>query len=191
MRLIVLALAGGAFVCGAAVAQTAEFKCPKAGMQIEYSDGTRVVTQAQDGKVCKLVVTLPGREGVLTNWYAPTLSLSAAGTQTFAEQLKSWTLWPLQVGKKLTGRYDGPSTNASYQGSWYETVTVDGFEKVTTKTGTYDVFVVTRKEDAVSHNYKSTFKQWYAPAVGLAVKFSFTDNQGANRTGETVAISGQ
>ena len=44
-------------------------------------------------------------------------------------------------------RYDGSSgSGGSFQGTWYDTVTADGYEKVTTKVGTFDAFVVTKKK---------------------------------------------
>ena len=95
----------------------------------------------------------------------------------------------MSVGKKITGRFDGVGSNPGFgTGSWIDTITVDSYEKLATKAGTFDVFLVTRTEEAISHKYRSTFRQWYAPALGAAVKFTFTDNQGANRAGEATAV---
>jgi len=54
--------------------------------------------------------------------------------------------------------------------------------------GVFDVFVITRQEEALSHKYRSTFRQWYAPEPGVTVKFAFSDNQGASRSGEAIAV---
>lgn len=189
MRVAVLSLLGSVFVCASAFGQTAEFKCPAAGQIVEFSDGTRVTAQVAEANLCRLLVKQSGQDEFISNWYAPTMSLPASRSQAFAEQVKPWTLWPLTVGKKLTGRFDGVGSNPGFGGgTWYETVTVDAHEKLTTKAGVFDVFVVTRNEEAISHRYKSTFRQWYAPDLGMTVKFSFTDNQGAKRAGEAVAI---
>ena len=61
----------------------------------------------------------------MNNGYAPTLSLRASQSQAFAEQVKPWTLWPLSVGKKITGRFDGVGSNPSFgSGTWLQTITV-------------------------------------------------------------------
>lgn len=187
-------LPGGAFLLGvivfasSAVAQTAEFKCASPGTIVEYSDGARSTWTAQDGNTCRgQFKDKDGTEFPFV-WYLPTVGLRADRTLVFADQIKPWSMWPLSVGKKFTGRYDGPSGSGTMSGTWYETITVDKQEKITTKAGSFDVFVVTHQEQAISHNYKSTQREWYAPEPGITVKSIFTDNQGTNRTREAVAI---
>lgn len=188
MRAMAMALVGSVAFIGGAEAQTADFKCAKPGTVVEFADGTRSTAQGGEGNLCRLLVKMPGQEEYLSNWYAPTMSLRATQSQAFAEQVKPWTLWPLSVGKRINGRYDGAGSVAGYSGTWFETVSVDAFETIVTKAGRFDVFVVTRKEEAVSHRFRSTFRQWYAPALGMTVKFSFEDNQGTNRASEAIAI---
>jgi hypothetical protein len=159
-----------AFVAPAAMAQTAEFKCAQPGTVVEFSDGTRTTWQGPEGNHCKVLTKQPSGDERLTNWYAPTLAVPANRSQAFADQVKPWTLWPLSVGKKITGRFDGEGTTGP--GSWSETITVDSYEKLTTRAGTFDVFLVTHQEEAISHKYRSTLRQWYAPALGVAVKFT-------------------
>jgi hypothetical protein len=189
MRIVAIGLMVSALVCSAAMAQTAAFKCARTGTVVEFADGTRVTAQGQEGNYCKLLLKQPGAEEHLNNWYAPTVFIRASRSQSLADQVKPWTLWPLSVGKKLTGRFDGTGSNASFgAGSWHQTISVDSYEKVSTKAGTFDVFVVTRLEEGLSNKYRSTFRQWYAPELGVAVKFTFSDNQGASRTSEATAV---
>jgi hypothetical protein len=162
--------------------------CPPPGTVVEFSDSQRTTWLAQEAKFCRL--QQKGRDGQETarNWYAPTAILSASGTQTWADQVKPWTLWPLAVGKKITARYDGPSTTASYSGSWSQTITVEKYEKITTKAGTFDTFVVLSEQDGISHRFKSSFRQWYAPEAGVTVKFDYSDSGGAKVIGEATSI---
>lgn len=171
-----------------ALAQTAEFKCATANTVVEYSDGSRTTWLGPDGNRCKGQFRDKDGNEVPFVWYLPTVGLRADRSLAFAEQLKPWTVWPLAVGKKLSGRYDGPSSTVGGSGSWYDTITVDKYEKVTTKAGVFDAFVVTRQEDAVSHSYKSTQREWYVPSLGISAKSTLTDNQGANRPREAVSI---
>lgn len=189
MRVGMIGVMASVLLSYGATAQTADFKCAKPGTVVEFSDGQRTTWQSVEGNYCTLLSKPPSGEEFAAIWYAPTLSLRANQSRAFADQLKPWTLWPLSVGKKLTGRFDGVGSNPGFgAGSWLDTITVDSYEKLTTKAGTFDVFLVTRNEEAISHRYRSTFRQWYAPALGATVKFTFTDNQGANRSGEATAV---
>lgn len=187
MRVVLVGMIFAALAVGSAQAQTAAFKCPKPGTVVEFVDGTRTVWESAESNYCVTVTTQAGNT-IKYHWFAPSLIARETIAGGFGNQLKPWTLWPLTVGKKLTGRYDGGGQTAGFQGTWYETVTVDAYEKVTTKGGTFDTFVVTKKEEALSHPYKSTLRQWYAPELGVTVKYSFSDNQGTNRASEAVAI---
>ena len=61
-------------------------------------------------------------------------------------------------------------------------------ERVTTKAGTFDAFVVTYRVQGISSSFKSTNKQWYAPVPGVIVKFDYSDSNAQTRRGEAVAI---
>lgn len=197
MRMIVWVLAGVFCAPSIAVAQTAAFKCPNAGTVTEFSDTTRVTWGQAEANRCQtstrypdaLVRVLEERGKDIPGWfYAPTMSSRADRNSAWIDQLKPWTLWPLHVGKKLTGRFDGTGGNASYQGTWYYTVNVDAYERLSVKAGTFDTFVVSRTEEG-ANKYRSTLKQWYAPSLGVTVKYSFTDNQGANRSADVISIT--
>jgi hypothetical protein len=188
MRVGVIGLVASALFGSGAMAQTAEFKCPKPGTVVEFSDGARSTWQGAEGNYCKVLAKPASGDEFAAIWYTPTVVVRAAKSTAYVDQIKPWTLWPLSVGKKITGRFDGTGSNPSYTGSWINTITVDSYEKLTTKAGTFDVFLVTRTEEALSHSYRSTFRQWYAHALGAVVKFTFTDSQGVNRAAEATAI---
>src|SRR5258708_27143853 len=140
------ALAAVLGCASAAWGQSADFKCPKDGTVVEFSGGSRTTWVTRQGNTCMVKSLSTTGEETANLFYAPTLTLRADRSQAFAEKVKSSSLWPLAVGKKLTGRYEGVGDTSTGTGSWNETITVDSYEKVTTKSGTFDVFVVTRKE---------------------------------------------
>jgi hypothetical protein len=177
-----------ALISGAAAAQTASFKCPKPGATFQYSDGASSTWIAQEGNSCRFANRAPNGTESSVVWFAPTMTARPEHSQSYARQLKPETLWPLAVGKKIVGRYDGAGSQVGSQGSWHNNISVDGYEKVTTKAGTFDTFVITKQEEALSHKYRSTLKLWYAPELGVTVKFTFTDNNGSNRSAELVTI---
>lgn len=184
---VTMAVASLITVSGA-VAQIGEFKCPKSGTVVSYGDGTVATVQLVGTNYCRVHTKQPNGSDAVTHWFAPTLSIRDNSADAYANQLKPSTLWPLAVGKKLTGQFSGAGATVGFQGTWEITVTVDRVEKITTKAGTFDTFVVTKKEQALSHNYRSTLTNWYAADIGTVVKFTFTDNQGANRASELVSI---
>jgi hypothetical protein len=169
----------------ATFAQTAAFQCPPPGAFVRFSDDRVVTSVAPGANYCTMRFKSNSGEQDL-KWYAPTLA-SPVNQQQFADQVKPWNLWPLSVGKKLSANYTGVGSGYG-QGRWTQNVSVDAYEKVTTKAGTYDAFVINRVEDAISHQYKRTQRVWYAPAVGFIVKGTDTDTQGVNRAYEAVEV---
>jgi hypothetical protein len=188
MRTIVCALFVSALTYAApTLAQTANFKCAAPGTVVEYSDGGRTTWTAQDGNTCRLRVKRPKAEEQDRVWYAPTAAVNTNISKLWAEQLKPSTLWPLTVGKRITGQYDGPGTTRQ-GGRWTNAITVEKFEKLTTKAGTFDTFVVVWQQDGVTHFFKSTLRQWYAPDPGVIVKYDYNATDGENQSGEAVSI---
>jgi len=169
-------------------AQTANFKCPPPGTIVEFSDGQRTTWVGPEGQFCRL--QQKGRDGQesVRNWYAPAAVLTASISQTWADQIKPWTLWPLAVGKKIDARYDGPAVAASYSGSWIQKLVVEKYERTTTRAGTFDTFVVLFEQDGISHRFKGAFRQWYAPEAGVTVKFDYSDSGGVKAAGEAISI---
>lgn len=184
-----IAALAAALVVGSsgAYAQTAPFKCPKAGTVVEFGDRLRTIWLSPGDNYCLTQTRLPNGNENKVYWFAPALVVQESSAGAYGSQLKPWTLWPLAVGKKISGRYDGAGAGP-YDGSWLYEVTVDGYEKVTTKAGTFDVFAVTRKEEALSHSFKSTLRHWYAPEIGVVVKYSYSTSSGTSRASDATAI---
>jgi hypothetical protein len=188
MRMIVGALVASALACAApALAQTANFKCPAPGTRIEFSDGGQTTWTGQDGNSCRIRQKRPKAEERDLLWYAPAAATTPSNAKIWAEQLKPSTLWPLTVGKKISGLYDGPGTTRQ-SGRWTNTFTVEKFEKISTKAGTFDAFVVVWQQDGVTHYFKSTLRQWYAAGPGVIVKFDYNDTEGLTTNGEATSI---
>lgn len=188
MHVLAMSIVVGVMASSAAVAQTAAFKCAAPGTIVEFSDGQRTTWIGQDGNKCRLQQKRSDGTEVLNNWFAPTAIVAAAGSQAWADQIKPWTLWPLAVGKKIEGRYDGPSSTAGGSGSWIQKITVEKIERLTIPAGTFDTFVVVAEQEAISHRFKSTFRQWYAVGPGVTIKFEYSDSQPRSVKGEAVSI---
>jgi hypothetical protein len=176
-----------------AAAQTSEFHCPPDGTIVEYADGARTIWDKREGEVCKGRFSSGGTTSAF-NWYAPAFGLEGEGPrfargQALVAQFKPGRIWPLTVGKKVTGRYEGVSGSGDPpRGVWDHTVTIEAYEKVTTKAGTFDTFVVSHEDLAISHSYKYVERSWYAPVPGVTIKSAVTSSAGLSRTREAVSI---
>lgn len=187
MKGLVFAATTAMLAAPGAFAQTAEFKCPALGTVVQYSEGSKAKWLEQVSNYCILEGT--SRDGATSRsrWYAPTATVSESRL-FWSEQTKPWMIWPLQVGKKHSARYDGAGSTASEQGSWNFTFTVVKFERVTTKAGTFDAFHVLREQDSLSGTYKEKWSQWYAPEPGVTVKFDYWNSTGRASNGEVISI---
>jgi hypothetical protein len=119
------------------------------------------------------------------------VSPTQANGRAWLDQAKPWTVWPLSVGKKISARYDGASNSGTEQGSWMFAWTVEKYERITTKAGSFDTFVVTRTQDWIGRSYKEKITSWYAPDLGLVVRQEDWNNQGRSNKREAVSIKGQ
>jgi hypothetical protein len=172
-----------------AVAQSAEFKCPPPGTVVEFSDGRKTIWVSQDGNTCRIRSNWQTGEELDLIWYAPAAANLVSASNAWAQQVKPSNWWPLAVGKKTQARYDGPSSNGSYSGSWITTLTVEEAEKITTEAGTFDTFVVVYQVEAFQKKkFRSTLRQWYAPEPGVTVKIDYSDNRGQKRSLEATVI---
>lgn len=176
--------AATAAVSGEAV----NFKCPAPGTVVQLSNNARVFWLGAQGQGCRRELALPSGAKVQQIWYAPTFIGNPNQSQAFFEQTKPWDLWPLTVGKKMTGRFDGPGSDPGFTGSWLYTTVVEKQERLRTPAGVFDVFVVARKEEALGGTFKSTMREWYAPKLGVSVKTSYSDNNAVDNAQEAVAI---
>jgi hypothetical protein len=176
------------FASGSAFAQTAEFHCP-APTTVALSNGAQIMWLAQDGHKCLRVLQLDTGEKIPQVWYGPTFVGDANQSLAFFEQTRAWTLWPLQVGKKITGRYDGAGGDPGDWGSWLYTTEVEKYERISTDAGDFDAFVIAQKEEALGDTFKGVSREWYVPALGVSVKTTYSDNQGSDEWQEAVSIS--
>jgi hypothetical protein len=187
LAMILPLLAGAA----GASAQTATFACPKSPITLEFSKGSKWAwTGAQDGQACVGSSTLywePDQTRTIYS-YGPTIAATSQSSPARIRYVKAVQpkLWPLQVGKSFSDRYDGPG-ESGFHGIWLHKYSVDAFEKVTTPAGTFDAFKVTRIEEGTG-TYKSTQIVWYAPSLFAHVKYDFRANQ-LHRTEEAVRIT--
>ncbi len=178
-----------------AVAQTASFKCAAPGTVIEYSDGSLTTWLGQVGSACPLQRKgADGRES-RQMFFAPAASPPERISSAWAEQVKPSTLWPLAVGKTTRARYEGEGGTPGYLSRWDMRWTVEKFEKVMTKAGTFDAFLVIWQSDQLPpSNWKSTLRLWYASDPGIVVKWEYTDNQSqssSKSSAEAVSIRRQ
>jgi hypothetical protein len=180
-------------VPGAAWGQTAAFKCPKQGTVVQFEGGATNEWLTQEGNHCRMNYKPQNEEARLVDWYAPMAFVSTTSTngQSWLQQVKPSTLWPLSVGKKISARYDGANNTGTSDGSWIFTFTVEKYERITTKAGTFDTFVVTRTQEGIGRPFKEKWTQWYAPEPGISVRFDYWNNQGRTTKGDAVSIKGQ
>ena len=69
------------------------------------------------------------------------------------------------------------------------TLTVEKAEKITTKAGTFDIFLVVYEvEGLLPNHFKSSLRQWYAPEPGVTVKWTYSDNRAHKRSLEATVI---
>lgn len=189
----VWAIAALCLVPGAAWGQTAAFKCPKPGLVVQYEDGTITQALSEGQNSCRLTGKRPNEDAVVFDWYAPLAFVSTTSTNghSWLQQVKPSTLWPLAVGKKLSARYDGANNTGTSDGSWNFTFTVEKYERITTKAGSFDTFLITRTQEGIGRPFKEKWSQWYAPELGYHVRYDYSNNQGRTNKGDAVSIKGQ
>lgn len=95
------------------------------------------------------------------------------------------TLWPLTVGKTAT--FD----RVSGRGSWTNTITVAGTEKLKTPFGLVDTYRVVNESRSHNSDWEGTREYWYAPSIGYMVKSKTTDNRGDDYEWEVTGVTKQ
>lgn len=187
-RILAMACVVALVVPASGYAQTAGFKCPADGTVVQYSDGGVSTWLSAGADHCR--IENKAANGSVFNglWYAPGGSRANNASTAWIDQLQPAKLWPLAVGKRIEAKYSGASPGDGSQGVWAYTAAVDGYAKLTTKAGTFDVFTLTWQEQALTHSYKRTTRYWYAPNPGVVVRMESSDNRGGSRNAEAVAI---
>jgi hypothetical protein len=107
--------------------------------------------------------------------YAPSVALNENLPQDFPKQLNVASLWPLQVGKKVEGRFSGIN-QVGVNGTWNVAIIVEKYETVTVPAGTFEAFLVMHTQEA--SKYKGVWKYWWAPNPGVTVKWEYSDSEG-------------
>lgn len=173
------ALAATIIFSSAGLAQTAAFKCPDKGTTfVTRGDGldTTSVATGQDGNVCLSERRdSNGKTMVLREHWAIIGSVDAAG-ESYARGIDLKSLWPLKVGKTISGTVNG----VGHDGKPYTTavtITVAAYEKVTVPAGTFEAF---RVEERKAEDRTPRIR-WWAPALGITIKQTFPDWQDRSR----------
>jgi hypothetical protein len=173
-------------------AQSADFKCAPAGTLVENADGSGVTWLGPVGNGCRIQFKSSNGSTSQALWFGPTATYREDIGQAWAAQVNPSALWPLSVGKLVKGHYEGEGMTRGYNSKWNYTFNVEKSEKITTKAGTFDTFVVVAQiEQLPPSNYRATVRQWYAPVPGVSVKYEYIDNEGkatSRSSGEVVSI---
>jgi hypothetical protein len=145
------------------------FRCPGPGTVLTYSSGGRVTFGKQDGFTC--VATDPRGDPVR-------IFLGLVGIPEFISS-HGEKLYPFHVGNQI--EFNRKADNRTTVGSAVTNTTSVGFrdvikvvrqERVTTKAGAFNAFVIERREDwLLAKNSPSwVYTYWWAAELGYAVK---------------------
>jgi len=160
-------------------AQSANFKCPPNGTVAEYSDGARTTWVEQVGNACRAERKDAAGMNSVFLWYAPLATTFERNNPGYVTQINPSRLWPLTVGKTVQAHYEGQGSTIGYFSKWDYAFTVEKTERITTKAGTFDTLVMLlHTKQLPPSNWEGTFRQWYAPELGVAVKYENSDNEG-------------
>lgn len=176
-------------MAAAAPGPQASIECPTTPVAVRLTNGATIVWGIRDGNACRRELRLPSGEVTRQLWYGPTFATDANASDAFAKQVKPWALWPLTVGKVVQGRYDGASADPGFTGSWLYKITVDEHKLYKTDAGTFDVFVVTREEQALGGSFKSKLREWYSPQLRASIQTAYSDNNGTSSAQRAISIS--
>lgn len=178
MSIALAAFASVVTIGTAALAQTAEFKCPTKGtVFVTRSDGVdeQMMATGQEGDTCTSERMAGSKPMVLREHWGLIGSVDAAG-ESYVRGLDLKSLWPLKVGNRISQTVNG----TGYDGKPYSTpvtITVAAYEKVTVPAGTFDAFRI--EERKAGDNAPRI--RWWAPAIAATVKQSFPDWQDRGR----------
>lgn len=163
-----------------------EFKAPKIGTTFKWSDGGQLTITEVKG----LAVFGENATGKPLYSYGRIIP----SPHYRFDQSKVDGLWPLKVGKSVTIDTSG-TTGDGRSASWDFIVQVLQIETVTVPTGTYDTFVIEIVQKGTSgggKGYTGKTTSWYAPSVGVGVKFTFEvlegRNYGQKNSGELIFV---
>ena len=72
---------------------------------------------------------------------------------------------------------------------WLYKITADEHKLYKTDAGTFDVFVVTREEQALGGSFKSKLREWYSPQLRASIQTAYSDNNGTSSAQRAISIS--
>ena len=155
-----LALAGSFAALGQP--PTGEFRYPPVGTEIVTTNETLRVEDVRGFDATLRVL----RTGKTIGVHAQLFSGAAVGNVLQYDRRAVEGLWPLSVGKTVD-----VNTNRENQ-VWQVEFKVLRTERVTIPAGTFDTFVIQQRERGIgSNSYRGTTTRWYAPSLGLSVKY--------------------
>lgn len=145
------------------------FKCPKVGTVFTWSSGGRVTTAEQDGFTCFAKDAAGGRLSAFLGLFGIPELVSNHGE----------TLYPFRVGNQI--EFDrnasvsttvGSTVTTSTKAAFHDVIRVVRQEQVITKAGTFEAFVIERREtNFLQKGFPPwVYTYWWAPQLGWAVK---------------------
>jgi len=171
---VALTCASIALARSAAADEQLEFRCPKPGTVIDYTDtGGTITFKAPDGMWC--VGTQ--EDGQPFRRYA----MLAGSNSTWSSFIENHVerIWPLRIGKEISFKHQGHSSNQSGGVGadtpfWYEEkIVVARTERLTVPAGTFDTWVIEDHQDVARGGVSALRTYWYAPEVGFIIKYRY------------------
>lgn len=150
----------------------AELGCPRPGTVVGTSAGGKLSFFGGDGLVCPFRAVDGNERARWGVFWTPEMPI----VRQYATELRK--LWPLEIGKQVSIVWDegGQSWNYTYRVVRRETVTVPA--------GGFDTFLVEIHQRGIGTNsFRSVNRNWYAPAVGYAVKYEYVLESGHSSSG--------
>jgi hypothetical protein len=159
------------------------FKAPAEGTVLEYvrSNGnTRTVTVDKvEGQVMIL-------NGGATRYISFGPGLDKNGSITDEEIQKIATIFPLEVGKKVSSTHTYNASNGRFVQGTTDTLEVLSAEEITVPAGTFKTWVI--KTSMYNAHWNGRSKCWYAPQIGYCVKAGYDDNNGNDWSQELKSV---
>lgn len=140
---------------------------------------------SRTGELQETVVKAP--EGFLVKWTVNGKSrqgYARFGPGKVPDSVKSAiaAIWPLTTGKSVS------YVRSHGRRQWRDQITVLMTETVTVTAGVFETYVVQWESRAKDGSWSGQATTWWAPKLGWAVKFEYSDSNGKIRTSETVEI---
>ena len=163
----------------AAAAHAEDFKCPKPGLVLRYSDGGALRHDGQDGLWC-MRSRLNGKPyasafGHVAFYYRD----RARGNEYDKWQTAIPQLWPIAPGKSVSFVWqdvEGGDNAGSQRNSFIfaRDVSVEPARQITVPAGTFTVYPIVDLMRGTGGNYhRSVRTYYYAPELGANVKFEY------------------